>query len=55
MSCSTCGDGRVALASDHAGYELKEIIKGLKQVKKPYAKTEEIGLVLISPEKSAPM
>ena len=27
MSCSTCGNGRVALASDHAGFGLKEIIK----------------------------
>lgn len=27
MSCNTCGDGRVALASDHAGFGLKEIVK----------------------------
>ena len=27
MSCSTCVDARVALASDHAGFQLKESIK----------------------------
>jgi len=27
MTCSTCGNGRVALASDHAGFGLKEIVK----------------------------
>ena len=27
MSCSTCGAARVALASDHAGFQLKEFIK----------------------------
>lgn len=27
MSCSTCGDVRIALASDHAGFQLKEVIR----------------------------
>jgi ribose 5-phosphate isomerase B len=27
MSCSTCGVARVALGSDHAGFQLKEFVK----------------------------